>query len=45
MGTDGGAAEEVAQECFPDDLDQTPDFDPTEPEPIAEEDVDQSWGE
>ena len=33
----------VAQESFPDDLDQTPDFDPTEPEPIPEETLDQSW--
>ena len=42
MGTDGGDAEEVAQESFPDDLDQTPRFDPAEPEPIPDDDLDQS---
>jgi hypothetical protein len=28
----------------PDDLDQSPEFDPTEPEPIPEDDFDQTWG-
>ncbi len=43
MRAAGGEAEEVAQESFPHDLNQTPVFDPTEPEPIPEDDVDQSW--
>jgi hypothetical protein len=43
MGTDGGQAEEAAQKSFPDDLDQSPEFDPTEPEPIPEDDFEQSW--
>jgi len=30
----GGKPEEVAREASPDDLDQTPEFDPTEPEPV-----------
>jgi hypothetical protein len=42
-GLGGGQTEEVAQESFPDDLDQTPEFDPTEPEPTPEDDFDQSW--
>ena len=47
MGATGGETEEVAQEFFPDDLDQSPEFDPTDPEPIPEDDFDQSdqsWG-
>jgi hypothetical protein len=44
MGPGSVEAEEVAQESLPDDLDQTPDFDPVEPEPIPEDDLDQSWG-
>jgi hypothetical protein len=43
MGPYGGQADEVAQESFPDDLDQSPAFDPTEPEPIPEDHFDQSW--
>jgi hypothetical protein len=43
MGFGGGEAKEAAQECFPDDLDQTPPYDPTEPEPQPEENFDQSW--
>jgi hypothetical protein len=43
METGGGEAEEVAQESFPDDLDQTPDIDPAEPEPTPEDDFDQRW--
>ena len=41
MGPGGAQAEEVAQESCPDDLDQTPHFDPAEPEPIPD-DLDQS---
>jgi len=44
MGAAGGQAEEVVQESSPDDLDQTPHFDPTEPEPVSEPDFDQTWG-
>ena len=43
MGPNRGKRDEVAQPSFPDDLDQSPAFDPTEPEPIPEDDVDQSW--
>jgi len=42
MGTGKAGQDEVAQESFPDDLDQSPAFDPTEAEPIPEEDFDQS---
>ena len=44
MGPGDGEAEKAAQECFPDDLDQTPDYDPTLPEPIPEHAFDQSQG-
>jgi hypothetical protein len=44
IGPGGGKAEEAAQKSFPDDLDQSPEFDPTDPEPIPEEDFDQTWG-
>ena len=44
MGPGSGQPDEVAQESFPDGLDQTPEFDPTEPEPIPEDDLDQTWG-
>jgi len=40
----GGETEEVAQESFPDDPDQNPEFDPADPEPIPEDDSDQSRG-
>ena len=40
----GGKRQEAAHEPFPDDLDQTPHFDPTEPEPIPEDDFAQNWG-
>ena len=43
MGAAGGETHKVAQESFPDDLNQSPEFDPTEPEPIPEDDFDQSW--
>jgi hypothetical protein len=42
IGHAGAETEEVAQEPFPDDLDQTPRFDPAEPEPIPQDDFDQS---
>ena len=44
IGPGSGEPEEVAQEPFPDDLDQSPEFDPAEPEPIPDEHFDQSWG-
>jgi hypothetical protein len=44
MGTSGEKHHEVAHGFFPDDLDQTPQFDPAEPEPSPEDDFDQSWG-
>jgi hypothetical protein len=34
--------EEASQESFPDDLDQSPEFDPADPEPIPDDDLDQS---
>ena len=45
MGPGGGQTDELAQESFPDDLDQSSAFDPTEPEPIPDDHFDQSWGE
>ena len=44
LGTDRGQADEAAQESFPDDLNQSPPFDPVEPEPVPEDDFDQSGG-
>ena len=44
MGSDGGQVDEVAQESLPDDLDQSPEFDPADPEPLPEDDFDQSRG-
>jgi transposase len=44
MGAPGGETEEAAQESFPDDLDQSPEFDPTEPEPVPQDDFDRSGG-
>ena len=44
VGPDAGQADEAVQESFPDDLDQSPEFDPTEPEPIPEDTFDQSAG-
>jgi hypothetical protein len=43
MGFGRGKHHEVAHGFFPDDLDQSPEFDPTDPEPIPENDFDQSW--
>ena len=42
MDLSGGEREKVAQESFPDDLDQSPDFDPAEPDPIPDDDLDQT---
>ena len=44
IGHAGGETQEAAQESFPDDLDQSSAFDPTEPEPVPEDDFDQTWG-
>jgi len=44
MGTGRGKAEKVAKGSFPDDLNQSPEFGPTDPEPIPEDHFDQSWG-
>jgi hypothetical protein len=55
IGPHGGKHHEVAQESFPDDLDQrtqfdpdeldqSPEFDPADPEPIPEDDFDHSGG-
>ena len=38
-----GGTQEAAQESFPDDLDQTTQFDHAEPEPVPDDDFDQSW--
>jgi len=35
---------EVVQALPSDDLDQSPDFDPTGPEPIPDDTFDQGWG-
>ncbi len=43
MGLGVVEAQEVAQESLPGDLDQTPEFDPAEPEPTPDDDFDQSW--
>jgi len=43
LGPSGAKQDEVAQESFPDDLDQTTPFDPAEPESIPEDDLDQTW--
>ena len=45
IGPDGGNHDEAVQESFPEDLDQSPEFDPTDPEPIPEDVFDQSWGD
>ena len=45
MGLNGVEAEKVAQGNLPDDLDQPPDFDPAEPDPVSEDDdFDQTRG-
>jgi hypothetical protein len=42
IGTGQAEQDEVAQDAFPDDLDQTTPFDPAEPEPIPQDHFDQS---
>jgi hypothetical protein len=44
MDLSGGEQGEAAQESFPDDLEQSPEFDPAEPEPVPEDSFDQSFG-
>ncbi len=44
MGPGLSEHDEVTRESFPDDLDQTPDFDPAEPEAVPEDDFDQTSG-
>ncbi len=44
LGPNGAKQDEAAQESFPDDLDQTTPFDPAEPDPIPDDDFDQSGG-
>ena len=41
---EGVIPEEAAQESLPDDLDQSPDFDPTDPERVPDDNFDQSQG-
>jgi hypothetical protein len=43
IATGKAEQDEVAQGSFPDDLDQTTPFDPAEPEPIPEDNLDQNW--
>ena len=42
MAHGGAKPDEATQESFPDDLNQSPEFDPTEPEPVPDDDFDQS---
>lgn len=42
--TSCGEVGQVAQDPFPDDLDQSLEFDPAVPEPIPQDDFDQNWG-
>ena len=44
MGSGQSEHDEIAQEFLPNDLDQSPEFDPAEPEPVPEDDFDQSSG-
>ena len=43
LGLGGPEREEAPQGSSPNDLDQTPEFDPAEPEPFPDDDFDQSW--
>jgi hypothetical protein len=43
-GLDGGEAEKAAQEFLPLDLDKSPKFDPTDPEPIPSDQFAQTHG-
>ena len=40
--TNGGQTEEAVKESSRDDLDQNPEFDPTEPEPIPQDTSEQT---
>jgi hypothetical protein len=42
VGHVGWHTDELSQDSLPVDFDQTPEFDPAEPEPIPEDDFDQS---
>jgi hypothetical protein len=44
MDRDETEQNEAAQDYRNDDLNQSPDFDPTDPEPIPQNDFDQTWG-
>jgi hypothetical protein len=44
MGPRNGDTDGFAQHSPPDDLDQTRDFGPADPEPILEDQFDQNWG-
>lgn len=44
MGLGGSQAEKVALQSSLDDLDQSPEFHPAEPEPIPEDHFDQTRG-
>ena len=43
MNRSGGQRIEAVQEVLPDDLDQSPTFDPADPDPVPEDDFNQSW--
>ena len=43
MDLSGGAQQEAVQGSFPDNLDQSPEFDPADPEPVPEDHFDQTW--
>ena len=43
MGRPPGSDLEAVQGSFPDNLDQSPEFDPADPEPVPEDDFDQTW--
>ena len=44
MGFGEAQRDEVAQDLSPDDFDQSPDFDPADPDPIPQDDFHQSLG-
>ena len=44
MGSGQSEHDGIAQESLPNDLDQSPEFHPAEPEPVPEDDFDQSSG-
>ena len=43
MNRSGGQRIEAVQEVLPDDLDQSPAFDPADPDPVPEYDFNQRW--